>query len=75
MNALPALCSFFIPGLGQLIKGEPLKALACFGFCLIGYMLFIVPGLIMHLFTVLDAVGETRQQRQQRLMLKKVCER
>jgi TM2 domain-containing membrane protein YozV len=35
-HALPAILSFFIPGLGQLIKGEVLKA----------FLIWIIGGLV-----------------------------
>lgn len=47
-QALPALCSFFIPGLGQIIQGRVLDALLTFLavclFWLLGFaLLFLFP--------------------------------
>jgi len=36
-NIIAALCSFFIPGLGQLLQGRILWALAWFGFACIAF--------------------------------------
>lgn len=45
---LAAVLSFFIPGLGQLYKGQFLEGVLAFIITLIAYMFFVVPGLIMH---------------------------
>ncbi len=48
--------SFFIPGLGQLYKGQLWRALLWFLLTPAGYALFIVPGIILHILCVLTAV-------------------
>lgn len=50
-----AVLSFFIPGLGQLIQGRLFTALLCFIVTGIGYVCFILPGLIIHLCVIVDA--------------------
>lgn len=50
-----AILSFFIPGLGQLCQGRWIMGFLAFVLTLVGYMLFIVPGLIFHLLTIVDA--------------------
>lgn len=50
-----ALLSFLIPGLGQLCRGNTGKGVGFFFAALLGYMLFIVPGLIIHICVVVDA--------------------
>lgn len=59
-NVLAAICSFFIPGLGQLVQGRILAALLFFvatgvawatTIILIGWVL----GPIMHLWAIIDA--------------------
>lgn len=59
-HGIPALLSFFIPGLGQIIKGELFKAIGiwvvlviCFilQFILIGYLL----GAIVWIWQIYDA--------------------
>lgn len=52
-NVIAALCSFFIPGLGQLLQGRPITALVHFVlFCLLWLVLL---GWLMHLWSCLSA--------------------
>jgi len=46
-NVLAALCSFFIPGLGQLLQGRLLMAIV--QFCLAAILWFVLLGWIIHL--------------------------
>ena len=50
-----AVLSFFIPGLGQIYKGQIGFGLICLIGTVIGYMLMIVPGLIVHLLCIVNA--------------------
>lgn len=52
-NVIAALASFFIPGLGQLIQGRPVKAVIMF--VLAGLLWIILLGWIIHLWSILDA--------------------
>ncbi len=52
-NVLAALCSFFIPGLGQLLQGRLLIALV--QFVLAAVLWFILLGWIIHLWSIIDA--------------------
>jgi len=52
-NVIAALCSFFIPGLGQLLQGRPLIAIV--HFCLFCVLWLILLGWIVHLLSALDA--------------------
>jgi TM2 domain-containing membrane protein YozV len=52
-NVIAALCSFFIPGLGQLVQGRPLIALV--QFCLAGILWFFLLGWIIHVWSIIDA--------------------
>ncbi|WP_233081224.1 hypothetical protein [Rheinheimera soli] len=59
-NVLAALCSLFIPGLGQLLQGRLLAAILFFVITVVGYALWwlVIPaiiGAIAHLFAILDA--------------------
>lgn len=59
-NVIAALCSFFAPGLGQLVQGRLGSAAVLFLGTSIGYFLWflIVPGLfalVLHLVAILDA--------------------
>ncbi len=62
-NVLAAICSFFIPGLGQLVQGRIMKAIMFFMVTAIGYALtatvilffmWIVAALF-HLWAIFDA--------------------
>ena len=50
-----ALLSFLIPGAGQMYKGHVGAGLAWLFFVFVGYSLFIVPGLVLHLICILTA--------------------
>jgi hypothetical protein len=50
-----AVLSVLIPGLGQVYKGQIFNGLAWFLFVLVGFVAFIVPGLILHLCCVVGA--------------------
>jgi TM2 domain-containing membrane protein YozV len=52
-NVIAALCSFFIPGLGQLVQGRLLKAVV--HFVLAALLWVILLGWIIHLWSILDA--------------------
>lgn len=52
-NVIAALASFFIPGLGQLIQGRVLPALAFFVTAAILWIFLL--GWIMHLWSIIDA--------------------
>ena len=52
-NVIAALCSFFIPGLGQLLQGRPF--IAIFQFVLAMLLWIILLGWLIHLWSILDA--------------------
>ncbi len=52
-NVLAALCSFFIPGLGQLLQGRILMALI--QFVLAGVLWIFLLGWLIHFWSVIDA--------------------
>ncbi len=52
-NVLAALCSFFIPGLGQLLQGRLLIAIVMF--LLAGALWWFLLGWIIHLWSIIDA--------------------
>jgi len=52
-NVLAALCSFFIPGLGQLVQGRLLIAAVMFVLAAILWLIFL--GWIIHLWSIIDA--------------------
>jgi TM2 domain-containing membrane protein YozV len=52
-NVIAALCSFFIPGPGQLVQGRVILALIMF--VLAGVLWYFLLGWIIHLWSVIDA--------------------
>ena len=52
-NVIAALCSFFIPGLGQLLQGRLLAAVLFF--VAAGVLWLVWLGWILHLWSILDA--------------------
>ena len=52
-NVIAALCSFFIPGLGQLIQGRLLMAIIMF--VLAGVLWWVLLGWLIHLWSIIDA--------------------
>jgi TM2 domain-containing membrane protein YozV len=52
-NVIAALASFFIPGLGQLIQGRPVKGAIMF--VLAALLWLILLGWVIHLWSILDA--------------------
>ena len=52
-NVIAALCSFFIPGLGQLIQGRPITAILHFVIDIVLWMFLL--GWLMHIWSALSA--------------------
>ena len=52
-NVLAALCSFFIPGLGQLLQGRLLIAVIQFVLAAVLWIVWL--GWIVHLWSIIDA--------------------
>ncbi len=52
-NVIAALCSVFIPGLGQLVQGRLLMAVL--HFVLAALLWVVLLGWIIHLWSILDA--------------------
>ena len=52
-NVLAALCSLFIPGLGQLLQGRILMAII--QFVLAASLWFIFMGWVIHFWSIIDA--------------------
>ncbi len=52
-NVLAALCSFFIPGLGQLLQGRLLIAIVQFVLAAVLWVFLL--GWIVHLWSIIDA--------------------
>jgi TM2 domain-containing membrane protein YozV len=52
-NVIAALCSFFVPGLGQLLQGRLMMAII--QFVLAAILWFLLLGWVIHLWSILDA--------------------
>ena len=52
-NVIAALCSFFIPGLGQLVQGRIFMALIMF--LTAAVLWWILLGWIIHIWSIIDA--------------------
>jgi len=52
-NVIAAVCSFFIPGLGQLVQGRVLMALVQFVLAAVLWVVFL--GWLIHLWSIVDA--------------------
>ena len=52
-NVIAALCSLFIPGLGQLLQGRLLMAIVMF--VMAGALWIVLLGWVIHLWSILDA--------------------
>ncbi len=58
---LAAVCSLFIPGLGQVYDGKTARGFAIFFGTLIGLFLIILPGAIVWLFGIYDAYSTAKK--------------
>jgi len=54
---LAAVLSFFVPGLGQLYKGQILGGILWFLLVGLGYLALILPGLVLHVFCILGVLS------------------
>jgi len=52
-NVIAAICSLFIPGLGQLVQGRLVAALVHFVLAALLWLLLL--GWIVHLWSIIDA--------------------
>jgi TM2 domain-containing membrane protein YozV len=52
-NVIAALCSFLVPGLGQLLQGR--LVIAVIQFVLACVLWFVLLGWVIHLWSILDA--------------------
>lgn len=58
---MPTLLNVFVPGLGQLIQGRIIAAMLCFVLTVVGYICFVVPGLLMHVLTLADSYSYSQR--------------
>jgi len=62
-HPVPALLSFFLPGLGQITKGEVMKGFMAFTFTMVGYLACIAPGVFVHFWSIFDAYNHNSIRR------------
>jgi TM2 domain-containing membrane protein YozV len=55
--AAAAVLSMIVPGAGQLYAGRPLSGVAWFVLVTMGYLLLIVPGVVLHILCVASAAS------------------
>ena len=54
-HGVPAILSFFIPGLGQIVKGQVGKGILIFFGFIIGCFMLVLPGIIIWIWQLVDA--------------------
>jgi TM2 domain-containing membrane protein YozV len=54
---IAAVLSLVIPGVGQMYKGQVANGIAWLIFVVGGYLLFVIPGVILHLLCILGAAS------------------
>ena len=64
---MAGLCAFLFPGLGHLVLAKPLQALLWFVVIVLGYCALIVPGVLLHLVSVVDAARAEQRRTVQTL--------
>lgn len=74
---IAAVLSLVIPGAGQMYKGQVGKGLFYLFIVIIGYTLFVIPGLILHIFCIINAknenpYGDTKGRRERNKKNKKL---
>ncbi len=63
--AVAGVLSLIVPGAGQLYAGHPLSAVLWFVAVSIGYLLLIVPGVILHALCIAQAASAAHRPRPQ----------
>lgn len=63
---IAALLSLFIPGAGQIYKGNVASGIGWLIFVPIGYFMFLVPGIILHIICIATAASGNPYPEQRR---------
>lgn len=61
--AAAAVLSMIVPGAGQLYAGRPLSAIAWFMLVTMGYLMLIVPGVLLHVMCIASAAASAQRWR------------
>jgi len=61
--AAAAVLSLIVPGAGQLYAGRPLSAIVWFALVTVGYLLLVVPGILLHVLCVASAASAAHNWR------------
>ena len=57
-HSVPAILSFFIPGLGQLVKGQVGRGILIFFGTALGLAMAVIPGIIVWIWQITDAYNK-----------------
>ena len=57
-HGIPALLSFFIPGLGQMVKGQVGKGILAFIGVGLGIVMLVIPGVMIWIWQIVDAYND-----------------
>lgn len=57
-HGVPAILSLFMPGLGQIVKGQVGRGIAIFCGVVFGLMFLVVPGVIIWIWQIADAYNK-----------------
>ena len=55
--AAAAVLSMIVPGAGQLYAGRPLSGVAWFALVTMGYLLLVIPGVLLHILCIASAAS------------------
>ncbi len=58
---LGGILSFLLPGLGQVYVKKVLRGSLLFILTALGYCFFILPGIVVHIIVIFDAIDEVKK--------------
>ena len=61
-KTLAGILSFLIPGVGQIYAGKTWRGIFWFIAVAIGYCLFVIPGIVLWIVSIWDAVNVVKEQ-------------
>jgi len=60
-STLAAILSFLCPGLGQVYIGKVARGIVFFFLTVLGYCLWLIPGIILHIVFIWDAYDQANK--------------